>query len=181
MMGVGFALLFGMTVALRKKFSATNFWSDCIKYKCTSAQYIGELCRFLLLAPPKPEDTRHTVRLMFGIGLRPQIWIQFQKRFGIEHICEAYGATESNANLANIDNQVGAVGFVPPSSEFIYPVNLIKADEDTGEPIRDEKGRCIKCNPGEPGVFIGKINPSHAARSFAGYVDKVSLKHDYIE
>ena len=25
----------GTTVALRRKFSASNFFSDCIKYKCT--------------------------------------------------------------------------------------------------------------------------------------------------
>ena len=29
----------------RKKFSARHFWSDCVKYKATTAQYIGEICR----------------------------------------------------------------------------------------------------------------------------------------
>lgn len=177
MLGVGLVLQFGMSMALRKKFSASNFWSDCIKYKCTSAQYIGELCRFLLLTPPKPEDTRHAIRFMFGNGLRPQIWPQFQKRFAIKQIGELYGATESNANLTNIDNRIGAVGFVPPIATFLYPVNLIRADEETAEPIRDEKGFCIKCRPGESGVFIGKINPTHAARSFTGYADKVSSQN----
>lgn len=160
-------------MVLRKKFSASNFWSDCIKYKCTSAQYIGELCRFLLLTPPKPEDTKHSVRFMFGNGLRPQIWNQFVQRFKIEQIGEVYGATESNANLANFDNTVGAVGFVPQIATFLYPVDLVRCDEDTGEPIRQENGLCIRCEPGEPGVFVGKINPKHASRSFAGYADKV--------
>jgi solute carrier family 27 (fatty acid transporter), member 1/4 len=91
-------------VVLRKKFSASNFWSDCIKYKCTAAQYIGELCRFLLLTPPKAEETQHCVKLMYGNGLRPQIWKEFVDRFKIPHIGEVYGATESNTNLANIDN-----------------------------------------------------------------------------
>ncbi len=35
LLGVGMALLFGCTVVLRKKFSASNFWTDCIKYQCT--------------------------------------------------------------------------------------------------------------------------------------------------
>lgn len=173
MLGVGIVLLFGVSMALRKKFSASNFWSDCIKYNCTSAQYIGELCRFLLMTPPKPEDTQHKIRFMFGNGLRPQIWQQFQKRFQIKQIGEIYGATESNANLVNIDNTIGAVGFVPQCATFLYPVNLVRCDEETGEPLRDSNGRCTKCEPGEPGVFIGKINPKHAARSFAGYADKV--------
>lgn len=172
MLGVGLVLQFGITMALRKKFSASNFWTDCIKYNCTSAQYIGELCRFLLLTPSKPEETQHKVRFMFGNGLRPQIWSQFVKRFNIEQIGEIYGATESNANLANFYNKVGAVGFVPPCATFLYPVNLVRCDEETGEPLREANGRCMRCEPGEPGVFIGKINPAHAARSFAGYADK---------
>ena len=32
---MGQALLTGSTVALRRKFSASQFWNDCIKYKCT--------------------------------------------------------------------------------------------------------------------------------------------------
>jgi acyl-CoA synthetase (AMP-forming)/AMP-acid ligase II len=34
-MSVGQALLFGATVVIRKKFSATQFFVDCQKYKCT--------------------------------------------------------------------------------------------------------------------------------------------------
>jgi hypothetical protein len=34
-MGAGMTLLFGLTAVLRKKFSVTNFWSDCNKYGCT--------------------------------------------------------------------------------------------------------------------------------------------------
>lgn len=35
MIGVGSVLLCGVTAALRKKFSASNFWTDCIRHKCT--------------------------------------------------------------------------------------------------------------------------------------------------
>lgn len=34
------------------------------------------------------------------------------KRFNIPKVCEFYGATEGNANIVNIDNVVGAIGFV---------------------------------------------------------------------
>lgn len=34
-MGVGQCLLYGMTVVLRKKFSASRFWDDCVKHNCT--------------------------------------------------------------------------------------------------------------------------------------------------
>lgn len=118
--GVGQALLTGNTVVIRKKFSASNFWTDCIKYNCTVrinhqvnfyegktfqlkplqvACYIGEICRYLLSVPAKPEDTQHKIRLMYGNGLRPQIWKRFVDRFRVKQIGEFYGATEGNSNL----------------------------------------------------------------------------------
>ena len=34
-LGAGQMVLYGNALALRRKFSASNFWNDCIKYKCT--------------------------------------------------------------------------------------------------------------------------------------------------
>lgn len=33
--GVGEVVLMGVTLVLRKKFSASNYWKDCAKYKAT--------------------------------------------------------------------------------------------------------------------------------------------------
>lgn len=35
MLAVGQTVLSGVTVAMRKKFSASNYWKDCAKYNCT--------------------------------------------------------------------------------------------------------------------------------------------------
>ncbi|XP_058829450.1 long-chain fatty acid transport protein 4 [Topomyia yanbarensis] len=172
MVGMGSVLLCGLTMALRKKFSASNFFVDCSKYNCTVAQYIGEICRFVLATPPKPTDTQHQIRVMFGNGLRPQIWTRFVARFNIKQIAEFYGSTEGNSNLMNTNNTVGAVGFVPAFAGKIYPVTLVRCEEDTGEIIRGSDGFCIRCKPGEPGVFIGKINLKNSLNSFVGYADK---------
>nr|CAD7601785.1 unnamed protein product [Timema genevievae] len=172
MIGVGQVLLHGSSVVIRKKFSASNFWTDCIAYKCTIAQYIGEICRYVLSTPEKPEDKQHKVRLIFGNGLRPQIWDKFVERFQVPRVGEFYGATEGISNLVNIDSTVGAVGFVPRYASFAYPVVLVKVDEATEEPIRDANGYCIKCQPDEIGMFLGKINPNKAICSFTGYADK---------
>ncbi|XP_026687034.1 long-chain fatty acid transport protein 4-like [Diaphorina citri] len=96
-MCIGQALIFGCCVVIRKKFSASNYFSDVCKYKCTVGQYIGEMCRYLLSTPEKPEDKAHNVRLMFGNGLRPQIWSEFVDRFRIAQIGEFYGATEGKS------------------------------------------------------------------------------------
>jgi solute carrier family 27 fatty acid transporter 1/4 len=63
------------------------------------AQYIVEICRYLLMVPVCPEEKQHKVRLMYGNGLRPQIWEAFVARFGIKQIGEIYGATEGNSNI----------------------------------------------------------------------------------
>lgn len=170
-MSVGQSLLFGSTLVIRKKFSASAYFTDCLKFECTVAQYIGEMCRYILSTPPKPEDTQHKIRLMFGNGLRPQIWKEFVDRFSIPAVAEFYGATEGNANIVNIDNTVGAIGFVSRILPAVYPISIIKVDPFSGEPIRDKNGLCIPCAPDEPGVFIGKIT-SNPSRAFLGYVNK---------
>jgi len=38
-MAVGQALLFGHTTVIRKKFSASAYFSDCLKYKCTVSNF----------------------------------------------------------------------------------------------------------------------------------------------
>jgi hypothetical protein len=50
----------------------------------------------------------------------------------------------------NIDNHVGACGFFPiyPFITQLYPLRLVKVDEQTGEIVR-ENGLCIPCKPGK--------------------------------
>ena len=93
---------------------------------------------------------------MWGNGLRPSIWQQFTQRFGIKFIGEFYGATEGNSNVLNIESKPGSVGFTSVLLPFVYPVSLIRVDEE-GELIRADSGLCIACRPGETGEFIGKI------------------------
>lgn len=170
--GTGAALVDGIPSVIRPKFSASNFWTDCIKYDCTVAQYIGEMCRYLLSQPARPTDSQHRVRIMVGNGMRPAIWQQIVDRFKIPQINEIYGATESNANIINVDNTLGAVGFLPklvPTS--LHPIALVRSD-DQGNLVRGPDGYCIRCPPNEPGMFIGLIAQGNASREYYGYVDK---------
>jgi len=162
----------GITMVIRDKFSASNYWKDCVKYKVTAAQYIGEICRYLINSPSCPEENTHQVRMMFGNGLRPDIWTQFVSRFGIQDISEFYGSTEGNSNIINFDNTVGAVGFVPVLFAGILPLGPIKVTEE-GEAVRDpETGLCVRCKVGEPGEFVGIIQQHHPVREFTGYSDR---------
>ncbi|CAH1711812.1 unnamed protein product [Aphis gossypii] len=179
-LGVSSVLLGGSTCVIRSKFSASNYWSDCLKYECTVAQYIGEMCRYCLASPPSEADKTHQIRLIMGNGLRPQIWTDFVTRFNIKQVAEFYGATEGNANMMNTTNKVGAVGFIPFIGEPFYPVTLIRVDPDTNEPIRGKNNLCIKCKVGEPGLLVGKIRKT-TENSFSGYVEKSASEKKIIK
>ncbi|GLH14262.1 Luciferin 4-monooxygenase [Gryllus bimaculatus] len=108
-LGVGAALYGGLTVVMRAKFSASAYFPDCVRHGCTVGQYIGEICRYLLAVPPRPDDTAHRVRLLLGNGMRPQIWAAFVQRFKVPQIRELYGATEGNTNIGEPGMVIGII------------------------------------------------------------------------
>lgn len=180
-LGTNQCLIWGDAMVIRNRFSASSFWSDCIKYNCNMAQYIGEICRYLMAQPESPNDKAHKVHTVFGNGLRPQIWSQFVERFNIKYVAEFYGSTEGNANIINNTNKPGACGFISQILPKVYPVSLIRVDENTFEPIRDPvTGLCYRAGPGESGEFIGKIITNDASRAFDGYIDPEATKKKVI-
>eukprot|EP01035_Chromulina_nebulosa_P020836 gene20836-27004_t len=175
MLGVGGSLRSGACMVLRKKFSARSFVPDCIKYKCTSMQYIGELCRYLTSTTSEtPEElSKLTLKSAFGNGLRPDIWTKFKDKYRINRIIEFYASTEGNLGLFNSTNRVGALGFVPRIADFIYPINIIKTDPiDKTVPYRNSKGYCEVCKADEIGLLVGKVDNNRIDRRFDGYTDK---------
>ncbi|XP_076351947.1 long-chain fatty acid transport protein 4-like isoform X1 [Tachypleus tridentatus] len=178
---IGQALIFGNSVVIRSKFSASKFWEDCVKYNCTVAQYIGEICRYLLAQPERPIDKQHKIRVMAGNGLRIHIWEKFKTRFNLERIYEYFGSTEGTASLINIDGKVGSVGFISQIFGTFYPVILVRVDPDTAEPLRDKDGLCITCKPGEPGQVVGRVYSNDPIRQFDGYVDQSETKKKIIK
>ncbi|XP_030766632.1 long-chain fatty acid transport protein 4-like isoform X1 [Sitophilus oryzae] len=162
-------LLVGIPIVLKKKFSVKNYWTDCEKFGCTISNYIGEICRYLLSVHNPDKPVNHKVQKMFGNGLRPEMWDAFVKTFKIPHMYEVYGSTEGNASLVNLDSKTGAIGFLPIWAKFLTPESIIKCDPDTGEPIRNSKGFCIRCKTNEPGLMVGKISTK---KEFLGYTDE---------
>jgi fatty-acyl-CoA synthase len=165
---VGTAFTSGGSVVLKRKFSVHEFWQDCYRYKPTFFQYIGELCRYLLNAPPEPHEHTHTIRAITGNGLRPEIWPHFQSRFAIPKIVEFYGATEGNVSMLNYDGKVGAVGRVPWYVRSIITTRIVRFDIEAEQPIRNADGLCSECAAGEVGEAIGLIE-DEPGKNFEGY------------
>ncbi len=135
----GALLVRGGSVAIREKFSASQFWNDIADWDCTLFQYIGELCRYLVNAPKHPREREHRLRLACGNGLRADTWEKFQSRFAIPKILEFYAATEGNVSLYNVEGKIGAIGRVPPFLSHRFPLALVKFDVLSGAPARDAR------------------------------------------
>lgn len=160
---VGSALNAGAALALGKSFSASRFWDEVISHEATAFVYIGEICGYLLNQPPKPGDRAHKVRVIVGNGLRPAIWDDFTKRFGIGRVCEFYGASEGNTAFVNVFNVSKSTGICPS------PVAFVEYDLDTGEPARAADGRLRRVKRGQPGLLLSKVS---SFQPFDGYTDK---------
>jgi solute carrier family 27 fatty acid transporter 1/4 len=63
----------------------------------------------------------------------------------------------------------------------LLPLYLIRVDKNTGEPLRDADGFCIRCEPGEPGEFIGKIVRGDPVKDFQGYRDPEATKKKVLQ
>lgn len=163
------ALASGAAIVFRRKFSASAFWSDIRDNGVTVFQYIGEICRYLLNKPARPDDRDHQLRCMLGAGLSKDVWARWTERFGPVEVFEGWGSTEANAATINLDNYLGSCGRVP----FWDKTNLrlLKFDTETQTHVRDEKGGYVHCQPGEIGEAVGYIvnHPDIGAGRFEGY------------
>jgi len=142
-----------------------------VRWDCTLFQYIGELCRYLVNSPPHPKENAHRLRLACGNGLRPDVWPEFKQRFHIPQIIEFYAATEGNVTMFNFEGKEGAVGRIPWFLAHRFPTKVVRFDVELQQPVRNQQGFCIECDPGEPGEVIGRIlkDSSKPGQRFEGY------------
>ncbi|XP_075883424.1 long-chain fatty acid transport protein 2 [Nelusetta ayraudi] len=168
LIGMTGAIERGITIFLRKKFSASQFWDDCRKHNVTVMQYIGETMRYLCNSPKKDNEKNHKVRVAIGNGVRTDIWTEFLNRFGNIEVRELYAATEGNIGFINYTSKVGTVGRVNPVHRFFFPYTLIKFDIAKEEPVRNSQGLCMEVGPGETGLLVGRITQRSPFIGYAG-------------
>jgi fatty-acyl-CoA synthase len=68
----------------------------------------------------------------------------------------------------------GAVGKVPSFLGHRSNLALVRFDVEAGEPLRNQKGFCLRCGPDEIGEAIGKMpeSGSNLTGRFEGYADE---------
>ncbi|MBL4583146.1 MAG: long-chain-acyl-CoA synthetase [Pseudomonadales bacterium] len=159
----GSAAMVGASVYLRRKFSASQFWNDTREHNVTAFIYIGELCRYLLLQPEKPDDGDNPVVKCLGNGLRPDLWMEFKNRFNIHRICEFYALSEGNSaftNLLNKDQTFGAC---------LSPYTVVNYDILNDEIVMDKNGYYQPVSKEQTGLLLTEITEQD---SYDGYTDK---------
>jgi acyl-CoA synthetase (AMP-forming)/AMP-acid ligase II len=171
-LAVGMMLFSGATLCLSRRFSTSKFWDEVRAFDCTVVQYIGEMCRYLLNAPPRSNDRQNHVRAAFGNGLRPDVWAPFQARFGIPAVYEFYGSTEGILGMVNpcttVEDQghLGKRGFIV---NRVTGTRIVRYDVENDELVRDARGFLQDVGVEEPGELVYRVNQKDTVRAFQGY------------
>ncbi|NLJ71764.1 MAG: long-chain-acyl-CoA synthetase [Syntrophomonadaceae bacterium] len=164
--GYSCTIVSGSTMALRKKFSASNFWNEVRKHNARLFIYVGELCRYIYNQPELPDDADNPLVFVTGNGMRGDLMEPFRKRFNITSIKEIYGATEGVGSFLNMEEIPGMCGNLVLAG--MRQGEIIKYDFDNEKIVKDGAGYAIKCQPGETGLLVCEINELN---QFAGYVN----------
>jgi acyl-CoA synthetase (AMP-forming)/AMP-acid ligase II len=165
--GWGAVVSTGAALLMRRRLSVSAFWDDCRRHGVTAFPYIGELPRYLLDAPPGPDDRRHGVRAVVGVGMPADVWEPFAARFGIPQVFEMYSASEANTAFVNPFGIPGSVGFCPG------PHALLAWDTEAGEPRRDGRGRLQRSRRGEAGLLIARVTDRYR---YDGYTEPTATE-----
>jgi fatty-acyl-CoA synthase len=147
MAGWAVAVAAGASIALRRKFSASQFIPDVRRYGATYANYVGKPLSYILTTAPQPDDADNPLKFLYGNEGAPRDLVRFADRFGVR-VVDGFGSTEGGVAIARTpDTPDGSLG--PLTDE----VDII--DVETGTP----------CPPGVVGEIV---NPTGAGW-FRGY------------
>ena len=152
----------GGTYALARKFSASRFLDDVIRFKATYFNYVGRSLAYILAQPERPEEKRHCLRCCFGTEASSWDRAEFERRFGIAPT-ESYGSSEGALTLRRAPG-------APPDSLGLPPPGMQAAVLDPATmrecpPARFDPGGLL-LNPEEA---IGELASLHGAAAFEGY------------
>ena len=101
------------SMALRRKFSASNFIVDVRRYGATYANYVGKPLSYVLATPERPDDADNPLRAVYGNEGVPGDIELFDRRFGCV-VQDGFGSTEGG--VAHCTHTGHTAGFPGPTS-----------------------------------------------------------------
>ncbi|MGK2869944.1 MAG: long-chain-fatty-acid--CoA ligase FadD17 [Mycobacterium sp.] len=156
MAGWSVAAAAGASIALRRRFSASQFIPDVRRYRATYANYVGKPLSYILATPEQPDDADNPLKFLYGNEGAPRDLQRFADRFGVR-VVDGFGSTEGGVAIARTpDTPDGSLG--PLTDEVAI------LDVETGQP----------CAPGIVGELV---NPTGAGW-FRGYYNSPDAESD---
>ena len=154
------SLAVGATIALKRRFSASQFVSDCRAVGATYANYVGTPLSYVLAQPPRSDDGDNPVVRVFGNEGAPTDLARFAERFGCE-VMDGFGSTEGGISITRTpDTPVGSLG------RGVGDVRVL--DSETGSEktpaFFDSEGRLINADQA-----VGELVNLDGPFSFEGY------------
>jgi fatty-acyl-CoA synthase len=162
MAGWAVAVAAGGSIALRRKFSASQFIPDVRRFGATYANYVGKPLSYVLATPPREDDADNPLRFMYGNEGAPRDLPRFASRFGVV-VVDGFGSTEGGIAIGRTpDTPEGSLGPLTDELDIV--------DVETGETCPAGKvGELI--NPTGRGWFRGYYRDADAeAARLAGGV-----------
>ena len=156
------ALVTGAPVALRAKFSASEFLADVRRFGATYASYVGKPLTYVLATPERPDDAENSLRLVFGNEAGDRDTSAFAERFGC-HVVDGFGSTENAVIVSKVPG-------TPPGSLGQPFDGVAVLDPETGEECpraelsHDANGRVVNLDE-----CVGELVNTTGAGQFAGY------------
>jgi crotonobetaine/carnitine-CoA ligase len=95
----GIVIIAGATMAVRGKFSVSNFWNDIRHYKATFSILLSTMPNFLLSLPPSPADRDHSLRKLIIIPV-PKDLGGFKARFNVPNVTTLFNMTEVSCPIS---------------------------------------------------------------------------------
>lgn len=93
----------GCTFAMRRKFSASGFLPDVLKFGATYMNYVGRSLSYILAQPEVPEEQNTRLRTVFGTEASVHDRVEFARRFGVEP-GESFGCSEGAVVIARTED-----------------------------------------------------------------------------
>ncbi len=123
------AIFMGIEVALERHFSASGFWQRAFETRATHFNAIGMIGTVLLKRPAEEFVSGHRLRKAFIVP-KPEPADEFENRFGVTVLHNAYGMTEGGfcPPVETSDPDGKKPGFIGPSrGEF--EINVMDDDD----------------------------------------------------
>jgi fatty-acyl-CoA synthase len=154
------ALASGATLALRERFSASQFLTDVRRHGATYFNYVGKPLSYILATPERPDDADNPLRRVFGNEAAEADVERFARRFGCV-VQDAYGSTEGGASVQRTpDTPRGALGRALPGTMIVDP----ETGEECPRAVFDQDGRLLNAEEA-----IGEMVSQTGGAGFEGY------------